>query len=51
MVEALFDAYFARGQDVGDAEVLARVAAAAGYDEYGARELLSGGRGTRRGHP
>jgi len=42
MVEALFDAYFARGQDVGDAEVLARVAAEAGFDESGARELLAG---------
>lgn len=45
MVEALFDAYFARGQDVGDAEVLARVAAAAGYDESGARDLLAGDEG------
>ena len=42
MVEALFDAYFARGQDVGDAEVLVRVAAEAGYDESGARDLLAG---------
>ena len=45
MVEALFDAYFACGQDVGDAEVLARVAAGAGYDESGARELLAGDEG------
>ena len=45
MVEALFDAYFVRGQDVGDAEVLTRVAAAAGYDEPGARKLLSGDEG------
>ena len=45
MVEALFDAYFARGQDVGDAEVLARVAAGAGYDEPGAREWLVGDAG------
>ena len=45
MVEALFDAYFAQGQDVGDAEVLARVAAEAGYDEPGARELLAGDEG------
>lgn len=45
MVEALFDAYFARGQDVGDPEVLARVAASAGYDEDGARALLSGDEG------
>ena len=45
MVEALFDAYFARGQDVGDLEVLVRVAAEAGYDESGARGLLSGDEG------
>jgi len=45
MVEALFDAYFTRGQDVGDAEVLARVAAEAGYDTPGARELLAGDEG------
>ena len=45
MVEALFDAYFANGQDVGDVEVLAQVAAAAGYDESGARELLAGDEG------
>ena len=45
MVEALFDAYFAKGRDVGDAEVLAKVAAQAGYDESGARELLAGDEG------
>ena len=45
MVEALFDAYFARGQDVGDAEVLTCVAAGAGYDEQGARKLLAGDAG------
>ena len=45
MVEALFDAYFARGQDVGDVDVLARVAATAGYDESGARALLGGDEG------
>ena len=45
MVEALFDAYFARGRDVGDAGVLVHVAAEAGYDESGARELLSGDEG------
>ena len=45
MVEALFDAYFAKGRDVGDAEVLAKVAAEAGYDESGARELLAGDEG------
>ena len=45
MVEALFDAYFAKGQDVGDVEVLARVAVAAGYDESDARDLLAGDEG------
>lgn len=45
MVEALFDAYFARGQDVGDAEALAHIAASAGYDESGARALLAGDEG------
>ena len=45
MVEALFDAYFAKGRDVGDVEVLAKVAADAGYDESGARELLAGDEG------
>ena len=45
MVEALFDAYFAMGRDVGDVEVLAQVAADTGYDESGARELLAGDAG------
>lgn len=45
MVEALFDAYFAKGRDVGDVEVLVQVAAGAGYDESGARELLAGDAG------
>ena len=45
MVEALFDAYFAKGRDVGDVEVLVQVAAGAGYDESGARELLAGDEG------
>ena len=42
LVEALFEAYFARGEDVGDREVLAQVAGAAGYDESEATALLSG---------
>ena len=45
MVEALFDAYFAKGRDVGDVEVLVQVAAGAGCDESGARELLAGDEG------
>ena len=45
MVEALFGAYFAQGRDVGDADVLVGVAAVAGYDASGARELLAGDEG------
>ena len=45
MVEALFDAYFAKGRDVGDVEVLAQVAVDTGYDGSGARELLAGDEG------
>ena len=41
MVEALFDAYFARGLDVGDVEVLVQVASVAGYDESGAHKVLT----------
>ena len=45
MVEALFEAYFARGEDVGDRGVLARVASEAGYDGSGATALLAGEEG------
>ena len=45
MVEALFDAYFARGCDVGDIEVLAEVASAAGYEGGRARAVLAGDTG------
>ena len=45
MVEALFDAYFAKAQDVGDGEVLAHVAATAGYDGSGVRAMLAGDEG------
>ena len=45
IVEALFGAYFAMAQDVGNAGVLARVAASAGYDESGVRAMLAGDEG------
>ena len=45
MVEALFEAYFAHGEDVGDRGVLARVASEAGYDGSGATALLAGEEG------
>ena len=45
IVEALFEAYFARGLDVGDVEVLARVALETGFDEAGARAVLEGDAG------
>ena len=40
MVEALFDSYFAQGLDVGNVDVLAQVASAAGFNEECAREML-----------
>ena len=45
MVEALFDAYFARGLDVGNVDVLAQVASSAGFDEEDARSMLASGAG------
>ena len=39
-VEALFQAYFLRGEDIGDLEVLAAAAAAAGLDAAEARAFL-----------
>ncbi|MBF2758954.1 MAG: DsbA family oxidoreductase [Ectothiorhodospiraceae bacterium AqS1] len=40
MVEALFDAYFAKGQDIGDRDTLVRIASEAGYDGSAALHLL-----------
>jgi predicted DsbA family dithiol-disulfide isomerase len=40
----LFEAYFTRGQDPGDIEVLAAAAEAAGLDANTAREVLTSGR-------
>lgn len=42
VVEALFSAYFTDGYDIGDAAVLAGVAAACGLDASAARRFLGG---------
>lgn len=42
LVEALFHAYFLRGEDIGDPEVLARAADAAGLDAAEVRAFLAG---------
>ena len=41
---ALFEAYFSRGQDIGDPAVLAELATAVGLDPDGVREALDSGR-------
>jgi predicted DsbA family dithiol-disulfide isomerase len=41
---ALFEAYFTRGQDVGDPDVLAAAASAAGLDAERAREVVASDR-------
>jgi predicted DsbA family dithiol-disulfide isomerase len=45
MVETLFRGYFSEGRDIGDAAVLADLAAAAGIDREQAAALLSGAEG------
>jgi len=42
VVEALFDSYFVRGEDIGDRDVLARAAAGAGLDADTVRAYLAG---------
>ncbi len=44
VVEALFEAHFVRGADIGDVAELARVAARAGIDRDAALEFLESGR-------
>ena len=41
---ALFEAYFSRGQDIGDTKVLAELGAAVDLDPAGIREALDSGR-------
>ncbi|MDA1354963.1 MAG: DsbA family oxidoreductase [Proteobacteria bacterium] len=48
VVEGLFRSYFMAGQDIGDIEVLVKVAAAAGLDETEARAYLSGEEGVEQ---
>jgi predicted DsbA family dithiol-disulfide isomerase len=43
VVQALFDAYFLRGEDIGDRAVLAAAAATAGLDESETRAFLDSG--------
>jgi predicted DsbA family dithiol-disulfide isomerase len=43
VAEGLFEAYFRNGLDVGDPEVLAGIAAGAGYDPGAARVVLESG--------
>lgn len=45
VVEALFRAYFSEGRDVGDADVLADVAASAGMDRDRVKAFLAGTEG------
>ncbi|WP_197019213.1 DsbA family oxidoreductase [Thioalkalivibrio sp. HK1] len=40
MVEALFEAYFAKGRDIGDLDTLVQIALDAGYDGIEARRML-----------
>ena len=47
VAEGLFEAHFARGADVGDPEVLAEIAAAAGMDPERVRAYLASGEGAR----
>jgi predicted DsbA family dithiol-disulfide isomerase len=42
VVEALFRAYFLDGRDIGDTDVLAAVAASAGFEEKVVRDYLAG---------
>jgi predicted DsbA family dithiol-disulfide isomerase len=46
MVETLFRAYFSEGRDIGDASVLAQLAAEAGVDRARAEALLAGTEGS-----
>jgi predicted DsbA family dithiol-disulfide isomerase len=45
VVEALFEAYFSKGLDVGNRDVLVRIASANGIESERARNFLEGGEG------
>jgi predicted DsbA family dithiol-disulfide isomerase len=47
MADALFRGYFAGGRDLNDAEALTAMAAVAGLDPEGVRDLLAGDSGTQ----
>jgi predicted DsbA family dithiol-disulfide isomerase len=46
VVEALFRAYFLKGLDIGDIDILAKLAARAGLDQEETRQYLMGDAGT-----
>ena len=45
LFEAIFAAYFSRGEDIGSIDVLVSLAASVGFDAQAARDFLSGKRG------
>lgn len=45
LVQALFDAYFLEGRDIGQAEVLSEIAAGVGMDRAAVERLLAGDEG------
>ncbi|MCY0852580.1 DsbA family oxidoreductase [Cupriavidus sp. D39] len=45
LFEAIFSAYFSRGEDIGSIDVLVSLAASVGFDAHAARDFLSGKRG------
>jgi predicted DsbA family dithiol-disulfide isomerase len=47
VAEGLFEAHFSAGRDVGEPEVLAKIAAAAGMDAARVREYLASDKGSR----
>ncbi len=42
VVQSLFEAYFCKGEDIGDAEVLSKIGSESGMDETVLKRLLSG---------
>lgn len=50
LAEAIFSAYFEQGRDIGDAEVLADIAAETGLDRSEALGCLAAGDGAREVH-